>query len=95
MPGQRGEHTKDERNVVVEIELGYTLGHTLADICEMRCLALYHTSQADDAVEVIIFGKPLGCEGDLKGAGDMPDNDVVIGRRRDCLSVSAAPLSSA
>ncbi|MCK7533769.1 MAG: hypothetical protein MZV63_23445 [Marinilabiliales bacterium] len=36
------------------------LRHTLADISEMGCLALYHTAQADDPVKIVILGKPLG-----------------------------------
>jgi hypothetical protein len=45
----------------------------------MRCLALYNTTEADDAVKIFILGHPLSGEGDLKGSGYMPDNYVVIG----------------
>ena len=52
----------------------------------MGGLSLYHTTQADDTVKILIFSHPLPSESDLKGSRHMPDNYIIVGHtdlRRD------------
>src|SRR5690606_38924042 len=47
-----GEHAEDHRFARDQVCLGDAVGYGLADIIEVRCLALDHTSEANDGVDI-------------------------------------------
>ena len=74
-----GQHTECDRHVPLDLQLGDTLRHALANEIEMARIALDDTPERDHRVDIGIFGEKLCAERQFERPGDIFDLDVQVG----------------
>ena len=73
------QNTEDDRHLLCGIQVGTTLGHTVADVIEVRCSATDDTSDDDNGVVASTAGHPCGAIGQFNSTRHVCYGDVLMG----------------
>ena len=73
-----GEYPEDKWDVIIKVQCGDTMGHTLADVVEVACLTLYDTSKTYNGIRGVLFSKDTGSERQLETSRYRMDENMVL-----------------